>query len=305
MKQQLLAFGGRLVKKFAKSSPTILIGVGVATGVSAVIFAIKNTPRANDILEEHKAGMEEIEQALEDREINLKEAAKYRFEQRMETAWELTKVYAPTILFEALSISSIIFSHRICLRRQMALAAAAAASEAALGDKILEVEALQKMLPSKKKADEAKTEAVAEKLRNDLPMHPSQIVQTGYGNQLCFDRFAGGWFYGDHETVRQIFGKLEDQYEAEDEINVDDIRQALHLPVQPIHKGITISRQYRQRLSPEFRYIKMEDIVDSDKDIWAKNIPPLTPVLVIDYSDAVIEGQGPHNARPYHYYGDF
>lgn len=304
MKKELMAVGGRFLRKIKKESPTLLIGVGIAASVSAVAFAIKNTPKANDILEEHKQAMAEIEEALESHELNLKEAKGEKWEQRLITTGRMLKTFAPTIIFEVLSITSIIFSHRISLRRQMALAAAYAASEAALGDKLTEIEQLQKLLPKKKNTDEAKAETAKVKASETLPASPSGIIQTGYGNQLCLDFFTGQWFYADHEKVRQICGKLDDQLRDENELSVDTIQSAFNLPMRPIHKEIAITTHKVSHFDPEFRYLKIEDIPGTDSDIWAKNIPPLTPVLVIDYEDEIIESLYGRTHGKYNYYGD-
>lgn len=60
-----------------KYSPEILIGVGIASMVGATIVACKNTPRAIEVIEEAKKGLDKIEEAkTEAKEANIEYADK-------------------------------------------------------------------------------------------------------------------------------------------------------------------------------------------------------------------------------------
>lgn len=307
MKKELLSgFTKTALEKAREKSPAICIGIAIAAAGAAIGATIVATRKAEKVLEEHRNDIQEIEERLpeEPTEKQVQESKKAKAEVMVKTGLKLAKTYIFVIVLFLLCAISAITSHRINIRRQMALEAAFAVTSAAMKNKSNEVEALQALLPNKK-VDEAKTEKIKKRAEEALPATPDGIHHTGYGTQLCMDYFTGDWFYADHEWVREKIGELDDQLRDEHDISVETIHNKLRIPVWPIHKGVTIKLcESVRHFKPEFRYFKLGDIPGTESDVWAKNIPPLTPVLAIDYEDAVIESNHVHG-KGYNYWGDF
>lgn len=114
--------------KLRKHSPEILVIAGVAGTVISAVMACKATTKLSAILDETA---EDIE-AVHDTSANEEFAEKYTPEDAKkdmviiyaQTAWKLTKLYAPSVAVGALSITGILASHKIMSKRNMALAAA-------------------------------------------------------------------------------------------------------------------------------------------------------------------------------------
>lgn len=113
-----------------KHSPTILVVGGCIGTVGAAVLAVKETPKALDILEEHKKKVEQINECHNDPEFvetyNYTDKA-YKNELTGvygKTALELAKTYAPAVIVGTLSITAILTSSNILKKRNMALASA-------------------------------------------------------------------------------------------------------------------------------------------------------------------------------------
>lgn len=113
-----------------KSSPSILVGAGVVGVVTSTVLACKATPKAITIVNEAKDQVSKVHQCLENQE--LIESGKYSVEDSKKdltiiytkTGVELIKAYAPSVLLGVLSITSIVASHKILTKRNMAISSA-------------------------------------------------------------------------------------------------------------------------------------------------------------------------------------
>ena len=112
--------------KLRKNSPTILMVVGIAGTVASTVLACRATMKVKDVLEEKEKTTEAIHQCLEDKTIQYTEEDSKKDLTIMyaQTGVKLAKLYAPSILLGALSISSIIAGHKILTKRNVALVAA-------------------------------------------------------------------------------------------------------------------------------------------------------------------------------------
>lgn len=114
--------------KLKKHSPEILIVVGIAGVITSAVMACKASTKVNDILDEAKHTIDNIHQIAE----NPENEGKYSEEDYnkalavayVQTGVELVKLYAPSVIFGAASITCILASNRIISRRNVALAAA-------------------------------------------------------------------------------------------------------------------------------------------------------------------------------------
>lgn len=172
-------------RKLAKASPAILTGMSVTSMVAAVGSAIKVTPEA-------KARIDNLHQQYGDQKVPPMEIVK-----------AVGPLYGPTAGFMILSGASAIGSQSISSRRQAALEAAIGTFSATMEkyqDKVIETFGAEKESNMRQKID---ADAV-----KDAPLDDRLILQTGYGHELCYDKFSGRYFYCDPETIRRAFNDL-------------------------------------------------------------------------------------------------
>lgn len=106
--------------KLKKHSPEILVVTGVVGTVVAAVMACKATTKLSGVLEQHKDKVDMVHEATETKEdTNKKLAIVYA-----QTGLEFVKLYGPSVLLGALSITGILTSNNILRKRNIALAAA-------------------------------------------------------------------------------------------------------------------------------------------------------------------------------------
>lgn len=113
-----------------KHSPEILVVVGVVGTVASAVMACKATTKVSGILEQTKEDIDVIHDAMANE--TLKEEGKYSEEDGKkdlaivyaQTGIKFVKLYGPSVLLGALSITSILASNNILRKRNVALAAA-------------------------------------------------------------------------------------------------------------------------------------------------------------------------------------
>lgn len=131
---QIITTLSRTVKmtgfKIKKHSPEILVAAGIVGTITSTVMACKATTKAGDIVDDHHEKMEQINQvalmAKEDETVDyteqdLKKDITIVYTQ---TAVQFIKLYAPSVILGAVSIGSILYSHKILTKRNAALAAA-------------------------------------------------------------------------------------------------------------------------------------------------------------------------------------
>ena len=112
-----------------KHSPEILIVAGIAGVVTSAVMACKATTKINDILDQTKEEVSKVNDALNNEKISedvySKEDAKKDLAIiYIQTGVKLAKLYGPSLILGALSITSILASNNILRKRNVALAAA-------------------------------------------------------------------------------------------------------------------------------------------------------------------------------------
>lgn len=125
--------------KLKKHSPEIFVAAGVVGTVISGVMACKATTKINDILRESKENIDLIHDAVESQEVNGQEYSQEDGKKDLsiiyiQTGWKFVKLYAPSVLLAALSITSIITSHDILKKRNVALAAAYTTIDAGFKD---------------------------------------------------------------------------------------------------------------------------------------------------------------------------
>lgn len=113
-----------------KHAPEILVTVGVVGTVASAVMACKATLKVNDIVDQTKADVEKIHEATENGvteaglEYTEEDSKKDLALVYVQTGVKFVKLYGPSILLGALSISAILASNNIHRKRNLALAAA-------------------------------------------------------------------------------------------------------------------------------------------------------------------------------------
>jgi len=114
--------------KLKKHSPEIMIVAGTIGVVASGVMACKATTKVSEIMEESKKQVETVHAALENPEFadgryTEEDSKKDLTIIYAQTGVKLVKLYAPSVILGALSLTSIIGSHYILRKRNIALGA--------------------------------------------------------------------------------------------------------------------------------------------------------------------------------------
>lgn len=116
----------RIAFRVSKHAPEILLTAGIGGVVTSTVLACRATIKAKDVVEQAKNDLNDISVAetageevysVEDKEQDLKTVY-------IRSAFELTKLYAPSVIIGGLSIASLVCSHGIMRNRVGTLVAA-------------------------------------------------------------------------------------------------------------------------------------------------------------------------------------
>ena len=129
MKVNLTNTFSRIGFKLKQRSPEILVAAGVVGIVSSMVLACKASTKVHDILEDTKEQLGQVKHVLEDENFSKEtyseeDAKKDTTIIYAQTGIKFIKLYGPAIILGSLSIASILTSHNILRKRNIALAAA-------------------------------------------------------------------------------------------------------------------------------------------------------------------------------------
>lgn len=171
--------------KVSKHSPAILIGLAIVSGGTAVVLAVKDTPKALKRIEDKK------------QEYQVDKLSPW---ETVKTTWPC---YVPTAIAFTFAAGCAIGSQSIHVKRNAALAAAYKISETALleyRDKVIETIG--------EKKEQTVRDKVAQEKINKNPVKQSEVIITGKGTSLCLEPFTHRYFECDIETIRRAENKL-------------------------------------------------------------------------------------------------
>lgn len=115
--------GGNLTLLAKKHSPEVLLGVGIAGGITAAVMACKATIKAKEVFDDYSDDLIQLDMA-KDCDIDKKEIRKIQNKIYFEIGKKLTKLYLPPVALGVASVTCVVGSHGILSRRNTALAAA-------------------------------------------------------------------------------------------------------------------------------------------------------------------------------------
>ena len=114
-----------------KHSPEILVVAGVIVMVTSAVMACKATTKVGEILDKTKEDVETIHKCEADESVkerySSEDAQKDLAIVYVQTGMKFAKLYGPSVILGALSITSILASNNILRKRNVALSAAYAA----------------------------------------------------------------------------------------------------------------------------------------------------------------------------------
>jgi len=210
-----------LGKVVDKNSPTILTALGVAGLVSTVIFAIRATPKALEILE-----MED--RFREEEWKNNRDSGEPRTAlDTIELTW---KEYIPTAAMGLVTIGCMVGSNHINLRRNAALASLFSITESALREyqsKVVEQIGVKK--------EEIIRGEIAQEHLDKNPSDEKTIVLTGNGDFLCFDAFSSRYFRSNVQNLQREEIKFNQKLLREGWLNINEFYYEIGL--EPIELG--------------------------------------------------------------------
>ena len=187
-----------------KHSPEILVVAGVIGTVTSTVMACKATTKVNAILEEAKetiGGIHAVAEKPENAEVyDQKDINKALTITYVKTGLELAKLYGPAVILGAVSITSIVASHRILTKRNVALAAAYTAVDTGFKEyrgRVIERfgKELDRELKYNIKTKEVEETVVDEKGKEKKVKKTIEVADpTAYsGYARCFDETCTGW----------------------------------------------------------------------------------------------------------------
>ena len=174
-----------------KKSPEILVGVGIVGAVASAVLACKATTKAGAIVEESKNSLADIREAKENGVTKAGESYSEEDHKKdlaiayVQTGVKFAKLYAPAVMLGAASIASILASHNIMKKRNVALAAAYAAVDKSFKDyrdRVIERfgEQVEKELRYNIKAKEIETTVVDENGKEKKVKETVDVAAEGW-----------------------------------------------------------------------------------------------------------------------------
>jgi hypothetical protein len=113
-----------------RNKPELLITLGIVSAASSIYFAIKATPKAEQILKNANDKISVIKADMKDdnkisnKQYSLVDGRRDLTKIYLKTAYEIGKVYTPTALGFGVTVASVIGSHRTMKSRNVGLVAA-------------------------------------------------------------------------------------------------------------------------------------------------------------------------------------
>ena len=189
-----------VTKIFSKRSAEILIGVGIAGGITTTVLAVNATPKALQLIEEERKNRIRNATVAEARKWSEEGGVKFTPMEYVKLCW---KPFLPVVITGALSISCIICADSIHKKRNAALASLCQLSTTAFTeykDKVVETIGIEQ--------EKAIREEVAKEKVNKSLSNGTQILITGNGKSLFYEPLSDRYFESDLETIRKIVNDL-------------------------------------------------------------------------------------------------
>jgi len=185
-----------------KHSPEILLGAGIVGVVASTVMACKATTKVEDILADSKQRVENVHKVLNDPGISEEDYSVENSKKDLaiiyaQTGLKLAKLYAPAVGIGVLSITSILASHNIMNKRNLAISAAFTAVNDGFKDYRKNVidrfgEAMDRELKYNIKEQEVEEVVTNE---DGTETKVTKTVKTGFASEFAkfFDEYNNNW----------------------------------------------------------------------------------------------------------------
>lgn len=197
MNKSVMKFIKTVKQGFGKRSPEILLGIGIASGITATVLAVKATPKALELLTEKR--YEKYGDTLKE-DDSYDDMPELKPVEVIKATW---KCYIPAAISGVASIACLLGSHSVHAKRNAALATAYKLSETALNEYREKV--VEEIGEDKEKVIRDK---VSQKHLDEKPVSKNEVIITGTGKQLCYDGISGRYFESDIQTIRAAVNKI-------------------------------------------------------------------------------------------------
>lgn len=196
------------------NSSTILTSFGVSGALTTAYLAAKAGYQSVEIIEREKTRFRNGEIAFSTPD-NL-------FTKR-ETVKLLWKLYIPTAVSGALTITCIVAGARLSNKKTAAAYSLLTISEKAY------TEYREKVI---EQLGERKEQAIRDEIAQDRVKETSGqgIIIVGSGGVLCFESHTGRYFNSDMETLRKAQNTINAQLISQNEANLNDFYYLIQLP---------------------------------------------------------------------------
>lgn len=185
--------------KTKKASPDILVGLGIAGMVVSTVLAVKQTPKAYDILR-NKLYEEHDVEGYSDHMVEMHAKEMYTTKEIIASCW---RVYSPVIISTTLSAACFIFADVLHNRRNSALVAAYELADRTFQRYTAKV--IDNIGVDKER--EIRQQITKDEVERH-PINEQTISRMASGDTYCFDTLTGRYFYSDPDVIRRIENKL-------------------------------------------------------------------------------------------------
>lgn len=194
------------------NKPSIIIGLGIGGMLMSTFLAFKYAPLAKDALERRKQELDTTE--LEPVEV-VKTAGPY---------------FVPSVVFAVTGIACIVGGNQMNVNRGAAAMAAYALSETSLRN----YREKTKEIVGEKKEKDIQEATTKEGVNNKQPAN-SEVIITGGGDTLCYDKISGRYFKSNIEELKKIRNEL--NYEMLDTTFVSLNKYYMEINLSPVKLG--------------------------------------------------------------------
>lgn len=194
----------KVIRRNTKTHSSLILSIFAGTGTLATAYLTARASfQAAKVIDNH----EEIDGGHYD-------SSKERLIERTKLVW---KLYIPSALSAATTITCIVLANRVDAKKIIAAQTAVAVGQRAFSeyrDKVIEEFGARK--------DEAIRDQLAVERLAINPPPPPDILITGPGNVLCCEVYTGRYFASDMETLRKAQNDLNAKVLAHDYATLND-----------------------------------------------------------------------------------
>lgn len=285
-----------------KHSPEILIVAGVVGVVTSGVLACRATLKAKEILDATKEDLELIDKTLKDekQEDYTEEVAKSDISLTyVQTGVKLVKVYVPAVLLGSISIFSIVASHNILRKRNIALVAAYTALDKTFKEYRKEVvdrfgEAVDKELRYKLRKETVQETVVDEKTGEEKVVEKevelTALEKAGYSEYArFFDESCDGWEKDSEYNLmylRHVQSYANDVLRTKGYLFLNDVYKMLG--IEPTKAGQVVGWVYKPNDETKDNYVDF-GLYDTNKRSSRNFVNGFERVVILDFNvDSVV-----------------